>query len=507
MKITTKVGLGFALIVLILVGTYLYQAHLVASMQRADREASEIGFQTGLTAMRTHELTRILQEFTYKYLVTRDTFYRQEMAALRGAISEDLRGLLRANPVDEEIRRLVVGIVEDWAACEQILDRLGGDQPLHLEAAEPLLEPIFRRLFDDLERLFRSSGVFLSRTAARSAVMRERITWASRTALAVALFLAVSVSALTYRSISVSLKELIQATRRIASGDFQVQVTESRGDELSELAGVMNRMSRQLGELDQLKRDFISHVSHDLRAPLASIQETTRLLLEELSEGLNGSQRRLLELNLASSVRLSRMIADLLDLSRLEAGAIEYEFERVEVEDVLQESVESLHGLCLEKELEVVIDSRAPVRLPVNADRLSLLQAFGNLFSNAIAYSPQGGCISIIVEPTDRGATLRGDGAGNQLPQEIPAGTGGAKAFCRVSIIDQGPGIANGERSKVFEKFYRSAQLPKASHTGTGLGLTIARKIVEAHGGSIWVEDGPGGRGSRFSLALPVIEG
>jgi signal transduction histidine kinase len=503
MKITTKVVLGFALIVLILVGTYLYQARLVANIQRADHEASEVGFQTGLTAMRAHEQVRVLEEFTYKYRVTTDPFYQREVDTLRSTISDDMMSLLRSNLVDEEMRSLVVGIVEDWATCEKLLDRPDDTPPLP-EDADTLLEPVFQRLFERLELLFRSSGDFLSRTAARSAVMRDRITWASRTAAAVALFLAISVSVLTYRSISVSLKELIQASRSIASGDFQVHITESRGDELSELAEAMNRMSRRLGELDQLKKDFVSHVSHDLRAPLASIQETTRLLLDELSEGLDESQRRLLELNLASGVRLSRMIGDLLDLSRIEAGSVDYEFERIEVEQVLQESADSLHGLCLEKNLKVVIDSRARPPTRVNADRLSLLQAFGNVLSNAVAYSPRGERIDVLIEPIDGEAVLGRNGAGIENPS---ARAGQAAAFCRVAIIDRGPGIAPDERAKIFEKFYRSSKLPKGSHPGTGLGLAIARRIIEAHGGSIWVEDAPGGRGSLFSVALPVTEG
>ena len=130
---------------------------------------------------------------------------------------------------------------------------------------------------------------------------------------------------LTLRAINSPLRELTRGTRSIASGEFSHRIPVKGPSEFAELARDFNSMSEKLGELDQMKKDFVAHVSHELKAPLAAIRQTLAVTLEEVTGPINDAQRRLLQLSRNSAERLSAMVANLLDVSRLEAGTMEYE--------------------------------------------------------------------------------------------------------------------------------------------------------------------------------------
>jgi signal transduction histidine kinase len=234
-------------------------------------------------------------------------------------------------------------------------------------------------------------------------------------------------------------------------------------------------MAARLGDLDRLKQDFVAGVSHDLRAPLASIEETTRLLLEELAGPLEPRQRRMLELNLQATERLSAMIADLLDQRRLESAAIEYDVERQDARKLVEATLAETDRLAREK--DQVVEADLPERpVEVEGDRSLLLQAVRNLVTNAIKFTPEGGRLGIRLLPETGGGLL-------------------------AEVWDTGPGIPAELRERIFERFYRGDP-ERRGRQGTGLGLAIARTIVEGHGGEIWVERGANG-GSRFFLRLP----
>src|SRR6516162_7133071 len=154
------------------------------------------------------------------------------------------------------------------------------------------------------------------------------------------------------------------------------------------------QMAQRLVEVDQMKKNFISHVSHELKAPLASMQETTHLMLERIPGPLTDKQRRLLELNMQSGKRLAQMIGNILDLSRLEAGIVEYEMQSCDLADLIHSVVMELSSQAREKSLRMLMDiQREP--LLVNCDPNRMVQLFSNLLENAIRFSEKGGSIAV----------------------------------------------------------------------------------------------------------------
>ena len=248
-------------------------------------------------------------------------------------------------------------------------------------------------------------------------------------------------------------------------------------------------------EIDQMKRNFISHVSHELKAPLASMQETTHLLLEQIPGPLTDKQRRLLDLNLQSGKGLAQMIGNILDLSRLEAGIVEYDMQPSDIAELTHSVVMELSPRAREKSLRILTDiQRDPLIIECDPNRM--VQLFTNLLENAIRFSKRGGIIGIHVR------TLR---EFPRMPQSAHARITGAKpsdGFALVKISDSGPGIEDAHKEAVFHTFHQVKHGKKSHGESLGLGLAISRAVVEAHRGTIWVEDNPTG-GAVFFVLLP----
>jgi two-component system sensor histidine kinase GlrK len=258
------------------------------------------------------------------------------------------------------------------------------------------------------------------------------------------------------------------------------------------------RLAARSVEVDEMKKSFISHVSHELKAPLASMQETTHLMLERIPGPLTEKQERLLDLNLQSSKRLAQMIGNILDLSRLEAGIVEYDMQPSDVADLMHSVVLELSSHAREKSLRLITDiQREPLIVECDPNRMA--QLFTNLMENAIRFSKKGGAIGVHVQLL------------NQLPpmpQSAQARVSGARvatAFVLVRVSDNGPGIEDSHKEMVFHAFHQAKQGKKSQGESLGLSLAIARAVVEAHFGTIWVEDNPSG-GSVFFVVLPRAE-
>jgi two-component system sensor histidine kinase GlrK len=255
------------------------------------------------------------------------------------------------------------------------------------------------------------------------------------------------------------------------------------------------RMAARIVEVDQMKKNFISHVSHELKAPLASMQETTHVILERIPGPLTDKQKRLLELNLQSGKRLAQMIGNILDLSRLEAGIVEYEMQTADIADLMHGVVLEVTGEAREKSLRVLTDiQREP--LMVDCDPNRMVQLFTNLVENAVRFSNKGGFISVHVSSV-RQLPRMPHSARARIPSKA-----GSKGFALIGISDSGPGIEDSHKEAVFHTFHQVKQGKKSLGESLGLGLAISRAVVEAHHGTIWVEDNPTG-GAIFFVLLP----
>lgn len=256
------------------------------------------------------------------------------------------------------------------------------------------------------------------------------------------------------------------------------------------------RMAARTVEFEQMKKTFISHVSHELKAPLASMQETTHLLLEEIPGPLTDKQRRLLDLNLQSGKRLAQMIGNILDLTRLESGVVEYEMQTADIAELTHSVVLELSISAREKHLRILTDiQREP--LLVECDPNRMVQVLTNLLENAIRFSKDGGLVGVRVRTLNQLPRMP-QSARLRIPRTTPA-----VGFALIGISDSSPGIDDAHKEAVFHSFRQDPEGKKSQGESLGLGLAISRAVVEAHQGTIWVEDHPGG-GSVFFILMPA---
>ena len=290
---------------------------------------------------------------------------------------------------------------------------------------------------------------------------------------------AVAVSVFVSRRIVTPVREMVIASRRIAEGHYNERVTVPGGpkpeelDELAQLALSFNRMAAKLEQVEATRRELIGNVAHELRTPLASIKGS----MEGLLDGVLPAEASTFQRIYREADRLQRLVDDLQELSRVEAGAFELHLRPVQVRDLVEATVARL-GLQFE-EKGVALETDLPADLPpALADEDRIGQVLLNLVGNALQYTPSGGQVRVVARR--QGAELR------------------------ISVNDTGVGIAPEHLSLVFTRFYRIDKSRARAGGGSGIGLTIAKYLVEAHGGRIWAESPGPNQGSTFAFTLPL---
>jgi signal transduction histidine kinase len=275
-----------------------------------------------------------------------------------------------------------------------------------------------------------------------------------------------------------------------AAGDLELRVPEPRTlgwraapmrDLLGATVGVtftLNDVTRQR-EIDRMKTEFVSTVSHELRTPLTSIKGSLHLLLSDSALQLDATQRQLVDISVKNTDRLIRLITNILDISKIEAGHIQLELGMHGVEEFVSAAVDGIVAFAESRGIAIEVEVAGDLP-PVRVDVDRMVQVVTNLLSNAIKFSPPGSTV-----------TVTATRAGNQLV---------------VRVTDRGRGIAAEDLGKLFKKFQQLDGSNVRSVGGTGLGLAICRGIVEEHGGSIGVESQPG-QGATFTVTVPLPAG
>jgi two-component system sensor histidine kinase BaeS len=289
-----------------------------------------------------------------------------------------------------------------------------------------------------------------------------------------ALLVAIVLSLLLSRGVTEPVQAMAQASERIADGHYDERVEVAGADELADLAKRFNEMAEKLDQVESMRRRLIADVSHELRTPLTAIQGS----MEGLMDGVLPAERDTYEQIHADAARLNRLVDDLQELSRVEAHSYTLDLEAVDVADLVQTVVRRFSAQAQSKGLE--LKPVVPAALPhLRGDLDRLVQVLSNLVSNALQYTPNGGRVEI--------AAARFE---NQV---------------RIDVRDTGLGIPAEHMDHVFDRFYRvDKSRSRQSGGGSGIGLTIARLLVEAHGGTIWAESAGPGRGSTFSFTVPI---
>lgn len=288
-------------------------------------------------------------------------------------------------------------------------------------------------------------------------------SWQFRYALLAALATSLILTQFLAHGMTSPLRQMTAAARAMARGDYSRRVRATSRDEIGQLATAFNQMAADLGAEDEYRRGLIANVSHELRTPITALHA----VLENVVDGVVEPDTETMRVALAQTERLGELVANLLDLSRVESGVIALQLKSFRVAEFLDDAVAHASAThCVDVAVSV-----APLNLAAVADPARLRQVVVNLVDNAIRHSPTGGRVSVLAS------------SGN--------------SELRIEVADEGPGIPAAERERVFERFTRGA----TSAGGTGLGLAIARWAVELHGGTIEVMSG--GPGCRIGVTIP----
>ncbi len=281
-----------------------------------------------------------------------------------------------------------------------------------------------------------------------------------------------------------------------------VGIIHNKNGHMVGTVSVLSDVSKQK-QLEQVKTDFVSNVSHELRTPLVSIQKSIELILNEQTGKVNEDQKHFLEISNRNVERLMRLINDILDLTKMESGAQGLHIQTVDVENLVKEAMAGLQVWAESKGM--IIDVKLDNKMPnVLWDYDKVIQMLINFISNSIKFTPEQGLITLTVR------SLQGDEQFNEIkgsliPLEYTRENPLTKKdrYILFSISDSGPGLRHENALKVFDKFYQIKHTSGKNIEGTGLGLPIAREIIELHHGMLWLDSNEN-EGANFLFALPV---
>ena len=332
--------------------------------------------------------------------------------------------------------------------------------------------------------VFGGSGEVLYALLLRSSVSHVRHAYLDglmllTSCLAIALVLAAALSVFLSRRFVMPLQRMMDATSRITAGHYGERTGVVQHDEIGVLAGHIDALSAQLAiaeqerrELDQMRQDFLSDISHELRTPITALKGSVEVLREGLLAD-PAERRKYCDQLYADASHLQRLVNDLLDLTRLQNMHFRIDMSCVNLTDILQDTIRSMRQAAAAKDVSIRLDAPGPI--PVMGDYARLRQLTTILLDNAVKFSPEHSGVEIACVP---------DGAN-----------------CRLSIADHGEGMDEKTLAHIFDRYYRKRSA--LNQSGTGLGLPIAREIALRHQIEIACDSAPG-EGTRFTLIVPM---
>ena len=250
------------------------------------------------------------------------------------------------------------------------------------------------------------------------------------------------------------------------------------------MISVLSDITKQR-ELDRLKKDFVTHVTHELRTPLVAVKQAVTLLVDKTAGSVSEQQEKMLQLIKRNIERLSKFINDLLDIQKIEAGRLAVHQEQANFRNIVNDVIQSLTPWA--ESQGVGFFTKVPDEIPdIYADGDRVIQILTNLVGNAVKFTGKGGRVSVNVSPP---------GSGNDTNK-----------FLKCSVVDNGCGISRDDLDRIFEKFEQVGGRNATDIKGSGLGLSIVKSLVEMHGGKVWVESQVG-VGSKFTFTLPLYTG
>ena len=478
LTIFQRLAIGHVIILLIFVALGVYMATALEGLiHRLDTSAQlSAGASRQINALEEDLLAQL--SFEEKFLIARDDDYRQQVERVGNAVQTGLARI--ADQARSPAMVTAIGHIQaehrryqaDFEHLAEVDAAKTGSSSEYRSARNAHFEGIFAHL-EAARRLFAADHEDQMAELSRSGGQLLRV---SLLLGIVALLLGVGVAFVSARSIDRTLKRFQQHTRQISQGCFETLSQADLPPDFQALAEAFNHMSRRLSELDQLKLDFISHVSHEMRTPLTAINEASALLAEGRFEARPQQRQELLDIVRNQCGRLTRSINSIMDLSRMEAGMMTFQIQPGDLPRLVHDCVQRMMPIAQRRSVDLA-ELPPPELRPLNFDRRHIDQALENIVGNALKFTPGGGQVTVAI-------TLDRPG------------------YVAVTVSDSGPGIGAEHLKRIFDKFERIDNGADSIY-GSGIGLSVAKHIISAHKGSIWVENRPG-NGAQFVFTLPL---
>jgi signal transduction histidine kinase len=475
MRLASKIFAASTLVILALVGVAVWSLLAVGHLVRAHRDITDRSLPALELEVSLAEIVPRLLRIEARYLVLRDRAYGEllrERMARAGVDLQRLEVLLRSADEEKSYREAVAA----FATYEQMIGEerallSRGQATRALRLSEGPARSAAERLDQALTQLTQATSAEVAVAQAAVHALESR-TWTTiLVTLSVSLVAAVSATGFLASRLTRSVRRLSSATGRVADGSFTEPLPVETRDEIGDLTRAFNRMALELREVEALKQQFFSQISHELRNPLTAIRASAQLVLLRARDALDARQRHWVQSIDDSVDRLLSLVTQILDLNRLRAGVFPLVRQPVELDKVVARALEVLGPQAEQQGLRLEHTS-AEGGVVIAADEEALTQMLHNLVGNAIKFTPEGGSIRVAV--TD------------------------ALTHVELTVRDTGPGIPAADLARIFEPYQQAHQ----GRHGSGLGLAIVKGLVEAHGGTIGL-DSEEGKGTCFLVRLP----
>jgi signal transduction histidine kinase len=481
MRLRARLALGLFAIVLLLVAPLAYALVTLTQLRVQTTELRDNEFEASLLVARVQGDVAELREGETRFVLFPDSAAASRVT--RAIASMVVRtdtlaaypNLGRSEELRESIRR-----VRDLAAQEVAIGaRAQPDRNKMLDSISDLVRSGIEQIELSLRSTTHALGTSTQERVNRSVTVSTFAWSVASIATALALVAALGIALWLILSISRPVRDLERGMHAVADGNFGVRlrIAPLRHDEFGRLSASFEKMAAQLAQLDQLKAEFVSVASHELKTPINVIIGYLQLLQEGVYGPMTPKQQEICATLSSQAHSLSRLVRQLLDVSRFEAGGGKLDVRRVNLAAFLGDLESAFRVLALQRGVVFEIDRGPDLPTAVVWDEDRMNEVLGNLLSNAFKFTDRGGRVELAVTADDGSVHLE--------------------------VQDTGAGIPAQQLPRIFDKFYQADNQASAAGKGTGLGLAIAKGIVEAHGGTISV-DSTVGVGTTFMIAMPI---
>lgn len=482
LSIFVRLTLGYLTIMSLVIGVNWFILNQLRTLSELGTELVSYYYPSVETAKRLISSLLVQLKSDKQYLVLRDTSLLKEFLQEAGQFKKTLISLIEQDP-SEEGQALLQHIHDSHDQFQTLFLSEGVERASRYTQTLAQYENKRDALVDEMTESIRSYIALHERQISavisdshERAKQAENIT---RQLMVSGVLFGMGLAGVATFSILRPLRRVQKQIRQIGQGEYRASVQGEVPQELRELVNTVNWMGTQLQELDQMKAEFLANISHELRTPLTSIREGTQLLLDQVPGPLTPEQRQTLGILLDSSQRLSQLIASLLDLSKMEANMMAYNFAPTMLTQLVQQTIDKVQFWADRKHLQLLIDNHLPPDHMIQMDGTRIEQALENLLSNALKFSPNGSQITVAL--------------GFDLKTHMTS----------IAVKDEGPGIPPEDLPRIFERFYQGKTPEGEARFGSGIGLALAKKVVEAHHGTIWIDSEPG-KGTTVHILLPT---